>query len=78
MKIYHTPKLYTSLPGYVAGITYTNKESININGKITGLNLGDNTGVPIRKLMKISMYYQMPQVLKRKIWPWLNKFMVIN
>jgi len=46
MRIYHTPELFTSLAGYKAGITYANRDSININGSITGLNLGDNTGVP--------------------------------
>lgn len=45
MRIYHTPELFSSQTGYKAGITYANRDTININGSITGLNLGDNTGV---------------------------------
>lgn len=43
MNIYHTPQILKSLAGIKAGITYANRDSININGKLPGLNLGDNT-----------------------------------
>lgn len=46
IKIYHTPAVFESFPDIQAGITYSNRKTVNMNGKISGLNLGDNTGAP--------------------------------
>ncbi|CAN5368788.1 peptidoglycan editing factor PgeF [soil metagenome] len=52
IKIYHTPEVFVLIPGIQAGITYSNRKTININGKLTGLNLGDNTGAPKSEIDK--------------------------
>lgn len=52
IKIYHIPKVFVPIPGIQAGITYSNRKTVNMNGKLTGLNLGDNTGAPTSEINK--------------------------
>ncbi len=52
ISIYHTPAVFASFPDIQAGITYSNRKTVNMNGKLTGLNLGDNTGAPKSEISK--------------------------